>query len=112
MPERPAADPFDPLNYHPYLALAEAELFMGRPEEAITYLNLAIQSNPGFSILHALLVASHAELGNLDAARLAAEQLLEAAPNFTIGGFVGMDVWRPHIMEKLAAELRRVGLPE
>ena len=104
--------PFDPLNYHPYLALGEAELFTGKPAQAIPYLNLAIQSNPGFSILHALLVASHAEIDNLDAAQAAVRRLLEAAPDFTLSGFVRMDVWRPHIMDRVAASLRKAGVPE
>jgi adenylate cyclase len=104
--------PFDPLNYHPYLALGEAELFTGNPAQAIRYLNLAIQSNPGFSILHALLVASHTEIDNFEAAHAAVGRLLEAAPDFTVSGFVRMDVWRPHVMDGVAASLRKAGVPE
>ncbi|EHK55315.1 adenylate/guanylate cyclase domain-containing protein [Allomesorhizobium alhagi] len=104
--------PFDPLNYHPYLALAWASLFTRRFEEAAVYSTLAIQSNPGFSILHATLVASHASLDRLDAARVAAARLLEVAPGWTIGGFVKMDLVRPHLMDELAGALRKAGLPD
>ena len=105
--------PFDPLNYHPYLALASAYLFTDRFEEAVTYSTKAIQSNPGFSVLHAYLVASHVNLGRLDAARAAAQRLLEIAPGFTIGGFVRMDLFRaPALMEAVRAALRKAGLPE
>jgi TolB-like protein/class 3 adenylate cyclase len=104
--------PFDPLNYHPYLALAWVCLFTGRFEEAASYSTLAIQANPGFSILHATLVASQANLDRLDAARTAAERLLEIAPAWTIGGFVRMDLVRPHLMDGFAAALRKAGLPE
>ena len=61
--------PFDPLNYHPYLALASVYLFTERFEEAVTYSTKAIQSNPGFSVMHAYLVASHVNLGRFDAAQ-------------------------------------------
>ena len=61
--------PFDPLNYHPYLALASIYLFTARFEEAVTYSTKAIQSNPGFSVMHAYLVASQVNLGRFEAAR-------------------------------------------
>ena len=87
-------------------------LFTDRFEEAVTYSTLAIQANPGFSILHACLVASHANLDHLDAARAAAQRLLEVAPGFTVSDFVRMDLVRPALMESLAAALRKAGLPD
>jgi tetratricopeptide (TPR) repeat protein len=104
--------PFDPLNYHPYLALAWVHLFTGRFEQAVTYSTLAIQANPGFSLLHAGLVAGHVNLDRPDAARAAAQRLLEIAPGFTVSGFVRMDLVRPALMEALAEALRKAGLPE
>ncbi len=104
--------PFDPLNYHPYLALAWIHLFTERYEEAVNFSTLAIQANPDFSILHASLVASLAELGRLDAARAAGERLLELAPAWTIDGFVRMDFVRPQLMDQFAAAFRKAGLPE
>ena len=102
----------DPLNYHPYCALALTSLFAGRFAEAVTYANLTIQANPAFSVPYAYLVASHANLGDLEAARAAARRLLEVAPSFTIDGFVRMALFRPPLMAGLAASLRKAGLPE
>jgi adenylate cyclase len=104
--------PFDPLNYHPYLALAWVHLFTGRFEQAVTYSTLAIQANPGFSLLHTGLVAGHVNLDRLDAARAAAQRLLEIAPGFTVSGFVRMDLVRPALMDAFAVALRKAGLPE
>ncbi|WP_064692762.1 adenylate/guanylate cyclase domain-containing protein [Rhizobium aegyptiacum] len=104
--------PIDPMNYHSYLALAWVSLFTSRFEDAVKYSALGIQVNPGFSILHASLVASHANLGRLEAARAAAGRLLEVAPGWTIGEFVRMDVVRPQLMDGLASALRKAGLPE
>ena len=104
--------PFDPLNYHPYLALAWVSFFTDRFEEAVNHATQAIQANPGFSILHVGLVAGHAELGHLDAARKAAARLLEVAPGWTIESFVRMDLVRPNLMDKFAVALRKAGLPE
>jgi TolB-like protein/class 3 adenylate cyclase len=104
--------PFDPLNYHPYLALSWSCFFTGRLSEAATYAALAVEANPGFSVLHASVVAAQAELGRSDAAQEAATRLLEVAPEWTISGFVRMAVMRPASMEKLASALRKTGLPE
>ncbi len=104
--------PLDPMNYHSYLALAWVSLFTARFEDAAKYSALGIQVNPGFSILHASLVASYANLGRLVAARTAAARLLEVAPGWTISEFVRMDVVRPQLMHGLAAALRKAGLPE
>lgn len=102
--------PFDPLNYHPYGALALVYLFTDRFEEAVKYSNLAVQSNPAFSVFHTLLVASYASLDRLDLARAAAQQLLEIAPGFSVAGFVRMGVYRQPQMDKIAEALHRVGL--
>lgn len=104
--------PFDPLNYHPYLALSWSCFFTGRLAEAATYAALAVEANPGFSVLHASVVAAQAELGRSDAAREAATRLLEVTPGWTISGFVRMAVMRPESMEKLASALRKTGLPQ
>lgn len=104
--------PFDPLNYHPYCALALAYLFTDRFADAAAYSTLAIQANPNFSVSHAYLVASHVNLGNLAAARAAARQLLEIAPGFTVSGLVRMDLFRRSLTKALGTALRKAGLPE
>ncbi len=104
--------PFDPLNYHAYLALSWPSFFADRFEEAASYAALAIQANPGFSILHATLVASNAMLGRDDAARRAGAKLLEVSPGWTVGDFARMELVRPELMQRLADALRKAGLPE
>jgi tetratricopeptide (TPR) repeat protein len=101
----------DPLNYHPYCALALTGLFAGRFAEAVTYANLTIRANPAFSVPYAYLVASHVNLGDLEAARAAARRLLDVAPAFTVDGFARMAVFRPPLTAALAASLREAGLP-
>jgi TolB-like protein len=102
----------DPLNYHPYCALALTYLFAGQFREAAKYSTLTVQANPSFSVAHAYLVASHIGLGNLEAAHAAATRLLEIAPTFTVDAFVQMGLFRAPLMESLAAALRKAGLPE
>ena len=83
-----------------------------RFEEAVGYSTLAIQSNPGFSMLHAGLAASNAMLDRPEAARAAAARLLEVAPGWTIAGFVRMELLPPELMARFAEALRKAGLPK
>ncbi len=101
----------DPLNYHAYCALALSALFAGRCREAASYAGLTIRANPAFSVAHAYLVAAHANLGDLEAARAAARGLLEVAPAFTVEAFARMDLFRPPLMQGLVSALSRAGLP-
>ncbi|RWM95119.1 MAG: adenylate cyclase [Mesorhizobium sp.] len=102
----------DPLSYHPYCALALTHLFAGTFADAARYAALAVRANPGFSIPYAYLAASHVGLGNVEEAHSAARRLIEVAPNFSVGGYVRTNLFRPYLMDALAAALRTAGLPE
>ncbi|MEX0409224.1 adenylate/guanylate cyclase domain-containing protein [Aquibium sp. LZ166] len=104
--------PFDPMNYHSYLALAWVHFFRQEYADAAKFSNLGIQVNPAFSILHATLVASWASHDRMDLARAAAARLLDLEANWTIAAFVRMEVVRPRLMEQFEAAMRKAGLPE
>jgi TolB-like protein/DNA-binding winged helix-turn-helix (wHTH) protein len=102
----------DPLNYHPYCALALTHFFAGSFAEAASYASQAVRANPGFSIPHAYLVASHARLGNSEAARVAARRLLEVSPTFSVRAYERTNLFRQPLMNALATALRLADLPE
>jgi TolB-like protein len=102
----------DPLNYHPYCALALTNLFAGRFAESVKYASQTIRANPGFSVPYAYLVAGQVNLGNLEAAHAAAARLLEVAPAFSVADFARMNLFRAPLMAQITAALREAGLPE
>jgi TolB-like protein/class 3 adenylate cyclase len=77
--------PFDPLIYHPLIALAYAHLFTDRPAEAAGYAAQAIQANPGFEVPHTVLVASLVRLGRMEEAHEAVRRLLAVSPACRVG---------------------------
>lgn len=101
----------DPLNYHPYCALALTNFFAGEYAEAVKYANLTIGSNPGFSVAYAYLIASQVNLGHVEAAHISARRLLGIVPTFSVDGFARMELFRPPLMEAIAVALRKAGLP-
>lgn len=104
--------PFDPLNYAAWFSIATGRLVQGRYEEASEAARNVFQVNPYWSFSHALLAATHAKLGQLDAARLAAARVLELEPKFTINGLkVAFDI-HTSVAGPLIEALREAGLPE
>ena len=102
----------DPLNYHPYCALAVTHLFTGEYEQSAIYGNLTVRSNPDFSVPYAYLIAAHVNMGNLVQAGSVAARLLEVAPEFSIKKLERMNVFRPALTDRLTSALRKVNVPE
>jgi TolB-like protein len=102
----------DPLNYHPYCALALTHLFAGEYGQSIAYGNLTIRSNPSFSVPYAYLIAAHVNQGNLAEARSVSVRLLELVPGFSINNFERMNLFRPSLMDRITAALQQVHMPE
>src|SRR5215510_14308158 len=73
--------PFDRQKYCAYHALVIGNFLRGRYEEAANAGRRAVQSNPGFSISQALLVAPLAKLRRMEKARAVATRLM--APSFS-----------------------------
>jgi TolB-like protein/class 3 adenylate cyclase len=103
--------PRDPMNYHPHLGMGFAYLFSGRNEEAVAAAHLAVQVNPSFMVSRALLIASYVQLGRLDAAKVAAQRLLDIAPSLTVAMMEQMEFTAPERVKQFGRLLRQAGLP-
>ena len=103
--------PFDRLNYCSYHGLALGHFLRGRYEEAANAGRRAVQSTPGFSVSHSLLVAPLAKLGRLEEARSVAARVLELQPSFSGGGFCTALAIPAALAEPLTDAWRAAGLP-
>jgi TolB-like protein len=104
--------PFDTLNYVSYLALSIANFQTGRFDEARDAARRAIESNPDFSVPHALLAAALARLGQAEEARAEALQVLALEPPFSIGRYSAMVELAPTVFRPFADVWREIGLPD
>jgi len=57
---------------------------LGQPEEAVVWLEGVRDSNPAFSNVYQLLIATYVELGQIDDAEWAASELLTLVPSFSL----------------------------
>ncbi len=104
--------PFDSFNFRSNLALAIAYFHTQRYRDAADAARSAIDSNPGFSILHAVLTAALMRLGRVQEAKAAAQAVLECQPSFTIHGLSRTVELEPAVFRLFADAWREAGLPE
>jgi len=104
--------PFDPLRHLPFNAMAIAHFTRGRYEQAAAASRNAIESNPPFSLLHAMLAASLVRLGQVDAAKLTAARVLVLQPSFSVGATLRSLGLPPEVAAPIGEAWRAAGLPE
>jgi TolB-like protein len=103
--------PFDRSKFCAYHALAIGNFLRGRYQEAADAGRRAIQSNPGLSVSHSLLVAPLAKLGRMEEARAVAARVLALQPSFSAGGFCAGLGLPSALATPLTEAWRSAGLP-
>jgi TolB-like protein/Tfp pilus assembly protein PilF len=105
--------PFDPLSFFFSTVAGIAEFVAGRYDQAIGWLRKAQRLNARFVACHRTLTASLALSGDIDAARVAAANLLAIEPRFRVSVFTSWyPLSRAGDLERLATGLRLAGIPE
>jgi Flp pilus assembly protein TadD len=104
--------PFDSLNWRSNHALAIAYFHIQRYGNAVDAARSAVDGNPGFSLLRAILTATLMRLGRVEEAKVAAQAVLECQPSFTIRGLSYINEFEPAVFRSFADAWREAGLPE
>ncbi|MER9407205.1 adenylate/guanylate cyclase domain-containing protein [Mesorhizobium caraganae] len=103
--------PFDPISYAPLLAVTLGHLQREEYEAAAVAAHKVFQANPFWSLAHVSLAATQARIGRLEAAKAAAERVLELQPSFTISGLCAAFDIDPALATPLGEALAEAGLP-
>jgi TolB-like protein len=102
--------PMDMLAFTPYNALAMGNFQLGHYEEAAAAARRAVQSNPKNCSTQRLLAAALAKLGQLEAAKAVAMQVLALEPSFNARTYFAACGTVPELAEPLTNAWRQVGL--
>jgi len=90
----------------------ECGFIKGRYQQAAAASRLSIGSNPGFSLLHAMLAAALVCLGYAEEAKLSAAQVLTLQPSFRVGATLRNFRLPPEVAASIGEAWREAGLPE
>ncbi|MGC1693919.1 MAG: winged helix-turn-helix domain-containing tetratricopeptide repeat protein [Pseudolabrys sp.] len=105
--------PFDSYNFRSYHALAITYFYSQQYKAAVDAARRAIDYNPGFSVVHAVLAAALLRDGRTAEAMAAAREVLERDPTFTIRGVrIVAGELEPAVFKPFADAWREIGLPE
>jgi adenylate cyclase len=102
--------PQDPQNAVFNNALAVAHYLAGRYTEAVRFSGKAVQQRDGMTSAHRLHIASLAQAGQVEEARMALQRLRELQPNISIAWCEQYVPYTPDQMPKFLEGLRKAGL--
>ena len=105
--------PFDPLNFFFWTVAGIAEFVAGRYDQSVGWLRKAHRTNARFLATHRTLAASLALSGDVEAAKIVAQEMLLIDPRFRVTAFLSWyPLRRADDLERFATGLRLAGLPE
>ena len=104
--------PLDPMNFNNYVGIASAHEIAGRYEEAVSQYRRALQERPQATWLYRHTVASLVGAGRMDEVAAEVARLLAVYPDYTVSKFIKAMVFTPATLERIAANLRKAGLPD
>ena len=104
--------PLDPMNFNNYVGMASASEIAERYDEAVALYRRALQERPHAEWILRSLVSALAGAGRMDEAAVELKRLMVAYPDLTVTKFKEAMVFTPATLERMAANLRKVGLPE
>ena len=103
--------PIDRLSYVPHQVLAIGHFLQGHYDKAAHAARRAVQANPAFSMSHSLLAAALAALGQVEAAKASAKQVMALQPSFSSHEFCAAVGIVPALAKSLTEAWRDAGLP-
>ena len=104
--------PLDPINFNNLVGLGSARLVAGDDGPAADFFIRALQERPNAVSIHRNLTLALFGAGRLDEAKVSLGMLLASHPGFTIRRFREAMVFSPAALDRMAAQLRALGVPE
>lgn len=104
--------PLDPAFFIYLLAGAFAQLFRGRPAEALTYAQQSVAHYAGWDTTYWLLITAYVQLGRLAEARTALATLTTLTPGLTLRQIRTLGYRNPASVRMIVEALRTAGLSE
>jgi len=104
--------PLDPINFNNLVGLASARAVAGDDAGAADLFIRALQERPNAAWIHRNLAAALYGAGRLNEARESIAKLLVSHPGITIRKFREAMVFSPSTLDRMAAQMRALGIPE
>jgi adenylate cyclase len=104
--------PLDPMNFNNYVGIGSAHIVAQEYDMAVAFYRRALQERPNASWIYRNLASSLWGVGRIEEARQAYTELMRSYPNLTISKFKQAMVFSPAVLDRMAENLRQLGLPD
>jgi len=104
--------PLDPMNFNNYVGIGSAHEVAQEYGEAVTFYRRALQERPNAHWIHRNIASSLSAAGRMDEAKQAFDEMMRHYPGLTVAKFRQAMVFSPAILDRMSADLKRLGLPD
>ena len=104
--------PIDPMNFNNYVGMGSAHEIAQEYDQAVGFYRRALQERPNATWIYRNLAACLAGAGRMEEAKQVFAEMIRSYPDLTISKFKQAMVFTPGTLERMAANLRKLGLPE
>ena len=104
--------PIDPMNFNNYVGIASAHEVAQEYDRAAAFYRRALEERPNASWIYRNLASVLSGAGRFDEAKQAFGELMFTYPDLTISKFKQAMVFSPAVLERMATNLRKLGLPD
>jgi adenylate cyclase len=104
--------PIDPMNFNNYTGMGAAHYVRQECDEAVLFYRRALQERPNAKWIYRDLAGSLVAAGRIEEAEQAFVELMRFYPDLTITKFKQAMVFPNAVLDRMAENLRRLGLPD
>ena len=104
--------PIDPMNFNNYVGIGSAHEVAQEYDKAAAFYRRALEERPNASWIYRNLAPVLSEAGRADEAKQAFAVLMLTYPDLTVSKFKQAMVFSPTVLNRMADNLRKLGLPD
>jgi adenylate cyclase len=104
--------PIDPMNFNNYVGIGSAHIVAEEYDEAAAFYRRALEERPNAGWIYRNLASSLSGAGRVEEAKQAFAELMRRYPDLTISKFKQAMVFSPAVLNRMAENLRKLGLPD
>jgi len=104
--------PIDPMNFNNYVGIGSAHEVAQEYDKAAAFYRRALEERPNASWIYRNLASVLSGAGRVDEAKQAFAVLMLTYPDLTVSKFKQAMVFSPTVLNRMAGNLRKLGLPD
>ncbi|MGA7390484.1 MAG: winged helix-turn-helix domain-containing tetratricopeptide repeat protein [Pseudolabrys sp.] len=104
--------PLDPMNFNNYVGMGSAHEVAQAYDKAVAHYRRALEERPHAMWIYRNLASSLAGAGRMEEAREAYAEMMRAYPGLTVAKFKQAMVFSAPTLDRMADNLRKLGLPD